>query len=144
MIARRRGHVVTIGSLAGRSAFAGGTAYTGSKHFVVGFSESLMLEVREHGIKVSVVMPGSTRTDFGSGRGAQRHGRWPRTTWLRPWRTCSRRRPNVLVSRVEMRPLTHGWLKGRRPPCSRAAGADPRRPGARRWQIRGPAITFRS
>ena len=65
MVQRGRGYVVTIGSLAGRNTFAGGTAYTGTKHFVNGWSESLMLEVRDRGVRVSVVMPGSVATEFG-------------------------------------------------------------------------------
>lgn len=64
MIARRRGHIVNIASIAGRSAFPGGTGYVATKHAVLGFSESLMLEVREYGVKVSVVMPGSVATDM--------------------------------------------------------------------------------
>lgn len=64
MIARRRGHIVNIASIAGRSAFPGGTGYVATKHAVLGLSESLMLEVREHGVKVSVVMPGSVATDM--------------------------------------------------------------------------------
>jgi NADP-dependent 3-hydroxy acid dehydrogenase YdfG len=65
MLARRAGHVCTIGSIAGRSAFAGGACYTGTKAFVTTWAESLMLEVREQGVKVSVVMPGGVATDFG-------------------------------------------------------------------------------
>ena len=64
MIERRHGHIVNIASIAGRSAFAGGTGYVATKHAVLGFSESLMLEVREHGVRVSVVMPGSVATDM--------------------------------------------------------------------------------
>lgn len=64
MIARGRGHIVNIASIAGRSAFAGGTGYVATKHALLGFSESLMLEVREFGVKVSVVMPGSVATDM--------------------------------------------------------------------------------
>jgi len=64
MIAAQQGHIVNIASIAGRSAFAGGTGYVATKHAVLGFSESLMLEVREFGVKVSVVMPGSVATDM--------------------------------------------------------------------------------
>jgi 3-oxoacyl-[acyl-carrier protein] reductase len=64
MIERRRGHIINIASIAGRSAFPGGTGYVATKHAVLGFSESLMLEVREAGVKVSVVMPGSVATDM--------------------------------------------------------------------------------
>jgi NADP-dependent 3-hydroxy acid dehydrogenase YdfG len=39
MVARRRGHVVVIGSIAGRSGFVGGTAYAGTKHAAMAFAE---------------------------------------------------------------------------------------------------------
>jgi 3-hydroxy acid dehydrogenase / malonic semialdehyde reductase len=64
MVERQRGHVITIGSIAGRNTFAGGSCYSGTKHFVMGFSESLLLEVRDAGVKVSVVMPGSIETEL--------------------------------------------------------------------------------
>ena len=64
MIERRRGHIVIVGSIAGRSAFVGGTAYAASKHAVAGFAECLMLEVRHHGVKVSTINPGSVATAF--------------------------------------------------------------------------------
>lgn len=64
MIHRKRGHVVIIGSIAGRSAFVGGTCYAATKHAAQAFAESLMLEVRDHGVKVSIVNPGSVATDF--------------------------------------------------------------------------------
>ncbi len=64
MVERQRGHVITIGSIAGRNTFAGGSCYAGTKHFVMGFSESLLFEVRESGVKVSVVMPGSVATEL--------------------------------------------------------------------------------
>jgi 3-hydroxy acid dehydrogenase / malonic semialdehyde reductase len=68
MVARGRGDVVTIGSIAGRSAFVGGSCYAATKWAVMAFSESLMLEVRDAGVRrVSVVMPGSVATAFGSG-----------------------------------------------------------------------------
>lgn len=67
MMERGRGHVVIIGSIAGRSAFVGGAGYATTKHAVMGFAENLMLEVRDAGVKVSVVSPGSVATDF-SGR----------------------------------------------------------------------------
>lgn len=64
MVARRHGHVVIIGSIAGRSAWAGGSAYAGTKHAVAGFAESLLMEVRDQGVKVSVVNPGGVATEF--------------------------------------------------------------------------------
>ena len=56
--------VINIGSLAGKNAFAGGSAYNASKFGLIGFSEALMQEVRHDGIRVSYIMPGSVATDF--------------------------------------------------------------------------------
>ncbi len=64
MLERRRGHIVIIGSISGRSAFVGGSCYAATKAFVNAFAESLMLEVRDKDVKVSVVNPGSVATGF--------------------------------------------------------------------------------
>jgi 3-oxoacyl-[acyl-carrier protein] reductase len=61
---RRRGTVVNVASLAGRNGFVGGTAYTASKHAVLGFSRSLMLEVRRDQVRVIAVCPGSVDTSM--------------------------------------------------------------------------------
>lgn len=62
MINRKSGTIINIASLAGKNGFPGGTMYAATKHAVMGFTKSLMLEVREHNIKVSVVCPGSVST----------------------------------------------------------------------------------
>ena len=59
---RREGTIVNVASLAGRNGFVGGTAYTASKHAVLGFSRSLMLEVRKDNVRVVAVCPGSVDT----------------------------------------------------------------------------------
>ena len=59
---RREGTGVNVASLAGRNGFVGGTAYTASKHAVLGFARSLMLEVRKDGVRVVTVCPGSVDT----------------------------------------------------------------------------------
>jgi 3-oxoacyl-[acyl-carrier protein] reductase len=59
---KREGTVVSVASLAGRNGFVGGTAYAASKHGVLGFSRSLMLEVRKEGIRVIAICPGSVDT----------------------------------------------------------------------------------
>ena len=60
--------IINIASLAGRNYFATAGAYCASKAGLVAFSESLMLEVRDAGIRVSVVMPGSVATEFSGER----------------------------------------------------------------------------
>jgi 3-oxoacyl-[acyl-carrier protein] reductase len=64
MIKRRKGHIINISSIAGKVGSPNRALYCASKFGVVGFSYSLAEEVREHGIRVSVVCPGSTNTDF--------------------------------------------------------------------------------
>ena len=59
---RKRGTIVNVASLAGRNGFVGGTAYTASKHAVLGFSRSLMLELRKENIRVIAICPGSVDT----------------------------------------------------------------------------------
>jgi 3-oxoacyl-[acyl-carrier protein] reductase len=51
-----------VASLAGRNGFAGGTAYAASKHAVLGFARSLMLEVRKENVRIVTVCPGSVDT----------------------------------------------------------------------------------
>ena len=62
MRARGRGDIVNVASLAARNGFAGGSAYVASKHAVLGFGRSLMLELRKEGIRVITVCPGSVDT----------------------------------------------------------------------------------
>src|SRR6476660_5569884 len=59
---RRRGTIVNVASLAGRNGFVGGTAYVASKHAVLGFSKSLMLEARKDNVRVVAICPGSVET----------------------------------------------------------------------------------
>ncbi|KAB2926271.1 MAG: SDR family NAD(P)-dependent oxidoreductase [Bacteroidetes bacterium] len=64
MSAQRRGDIVTIASLAGKNSFAGGAVYSASKWGIIGFSRSLMLEVRDRNIRVITLCPGSVNTGF--------------------------------------------------------------------------------
>jgi NADP-dependent 3-hydroxy acid dehydrogenase YdfG len=67
MLATGRGAIVNISSLAGRNGIANGAAYSASKHGVIGFSKSLLLEVRALGIRVMTICPGSVNTAFFDG-----------------------------------------------------------------------------
>ena len=62
MIERGGGAVVNIGSVSGKSGEANGAAYSASKFGLIGFTQSLYEEVREHGIKVAVILPGFVDT----------------------------------------------------------------------------------
>ncbi len=61
---KTKGYIITIASLAGTNFFAGGSAYNASKFGLVGFTQAMMLDVRNDGIKVSTIMPGSVATYF--------------------------------------------------------------------------------
>ena len=61
---KSKGYYITISSLAGTNFFAGGSAYNASKFGVTGFTQSVMLDLRKHNIKVSTIMPGSVATHF--------------------------------------------------------------------------------
>jgi NAD(P)-dependent dehydrogenase (short-subunit alcohol dehydrogenase family) len=98
------GFIVNIGSLAGKHAFAGGEAYNASKFGLAGFSEAIMLDLRQQDIRVTTIMPGSVRTEFG--RGGSDGADWKvlpehvAETVVHLLRMPAR----SLASRVEMRP----------------------------------------
>jgi 3-oxoacyl-[acyl-carrier protein] reductase len=62
MISKGEGAVINIGSISGKSGEANGSAYSASKFGLIGFTQSLYEEVREHGIKVAVILPGFVDT----------------------------------------------------------------------------------
>ncbi len=64
MIRARYGELVFISSLAGKNSFKGGAGYCATKWGLRGFAGSLMLEVREHNIRVTTIFPGSVDTSF--------------------------------------------------------------------------------
>lgn len=106
MIENKKGTVINIASLAGKNAFKGGTMYSATKHAVLGFSKSLMLEVREYNVKVAAVCPGSVDTEFFTTAGVQKTG----TRLLTPSdvaevvMTIINLPPNALLSEVDLRP----------------------------------------
>ena len=61
---KSKGYFISISSLAGTNFFAGGSAYNASKFGVTGFTQSVMLDLRQHNVKVSTIMPGSVSTNF--------------------------------------------------------------------------------
>lgn len=58
------GHIVNIASMAGKIGSAKSTSYTATKHAVLGFTNSLRMELRSDGIAVSAINPGPIDTDF--------------------------------------------------------------------------------
>ena len=64
MIERQQGRIINVASTAGLVRTPAGVMYGASKTFVVSFSELLAREVRRHGVKVTAVCPGLTRSEF--------------------------------------------------------------------------------
>jgi 3-oxoacyl-[acyl-carrier protein] reductase len=64
MIKQASGDIVNIASLAGKNSFVNGTGYAATKWALRGWASSLMLEVRQHNIRVVTVFPGSVDTTF--------------------------------------------------------------------------------
>jgi NAD(P)-dependent dehydrogenase (short-subunit alcohol dehydrogenase family) len=74
MIRQGRGDIINISSLAGRNTFAGGGIYCASKWGVLGLSGCMAEDLRDKGIRVTVICPGSVATEF-SGRGPRQQGK---------------------------------------------------------------------
>lgn len=100
-----KGYIFTISSLAGTNFFAKGTAYNASKFGLTGFTQALMLDLRQDDVKVTTIMPGSVSSHFG--------GRSPEDG--KDWRIqpedigqltvdLLKMHPRTLPSKVEVRP----------------------------------------
>ena len=101
-----KGHLINISSISGRLPLAGGSGYAATKYAVTGFSDSLFLEVRNHGIKVTTIFPGSVDSQ------SHRHGPDEDSDWkVRPeevGEACHHAlmtRQTNLISHLEIRPL---------------------------------------
>jgi 3-oxoacyl-[acyl-carrier protein] reductase len=105
MIRQGGGEIIIISSLAGKNTFAGGGLYCASKWGVQGLSGCMAEDLRDHGIRVSVVCPGSVATEF-SGRGPKDKGKA-----LQPEDVAHAveavvtQRPGSLMSEMHVRPL---------------------------------------
>jgi 3-hydroxy acid dehydrogenase/malonic semialdehyde reductase len=68
MVARRRGHIINLGSVAGTYPYPGGNAYGGSKAFVHQFSLNVRSDLHGTGVRVTCVEPGMADTEFSTVR----------------------------------------------------------------------------
>ncbi|MFT5668153.1 MAG: 3-hydroxy acid dehydrogenase/malonic semialdehyde reductase [Vicingaceae bacterium] len=68
MIERKAGHIVNIGSIAGKEVYAKGNVYCSTKHAVEGITKALRMDLLPHKIKVSAVCPGAVDTEFSTVR----------------------------------------------------------------------------
>lgn len=103
MIKARKGTIINIASLAGKNSFVGGTMYSASKHALLGFTKSLMLELREYEIKVASVCPGSVDSDFNGGINTKKKILTPRDVADAVYAIINLP-PNALLSDLDLRP----------------------------------------
>lgn len=64
MIARKQGHIVNMGSVAGKDVYEKGNAYCGSKFAVDALSKAMRIDLLKHNIKVTAIHPGAVETEF--------------------------------------------------------------------------------
>ncbi len=102
-----KGYLITIASLAGTNFFASASAYNASKFGLVGFTQAVMLDVRNDGIKVTTIMPGSVATHFND------HEPSEKDAWkIQPEdigqmvADLLKMNPRTLPSKIEVRPTT--------------------------------------
>lgn len=100
-----KGYLITIASLAGTNFFAKGAAYNASKFGLVGFTQAVMLDVRQSGVKATTIMPGSVTSYFNN------HTPNPADEWkIQPEDLGElvvdllQMHPRTLPSKVEVRP----------------------------------------
>ena len=105
-IEQKRGHIINLSSISGKVPLPGGSGYAATKFAVAGFSQSLLHEVREHGIKVTTIYPGSVDSE------SHRHDASADYSWkVTPeeiGQACSfilRGDPGTVISELEIRPL---------------------------------------
>lgn len=100
-----KGYLITIASLAGTNFFAKGAAYNASKFGLVGFTQAVMLDLRQSGVKATTIMPGSVTSHFNN------HMPNPDDAWkIQPEDIGQlvvdllKMHPRTLPSKVEVRP----------------------------------------
>ncbi|WP_417876725.1 SDR family NAD(P)-dependent oxidoreductase [Winogradskyella sediminis] len=64
MTERKSGHIINIGSSAGKEVYPNGNVYCGSKHAVLAITEGMRIDLNPFGIKVGAVNPGLVETEF--------------------------------------------------------------------------------
>lgn len=102
---KTKGYYITISSLAGTNFFPSGAAYNASKFGLTGFTQSVMLDLRQSGINVSTIMPGSVATHFNN------HEPNPSDSWKIQKEDLGKlvvdlleMNPRTLPSKIEVRP----------------------------------------
>lgn len=64
MVARKSGHIVNLGSIAGKGVYPNGAVYCATKHAVDALSQGMRMDMLPYGIRVTQVCPGAVNTEF--------------------------------------------------------------------------------
>ena len=64
LIGNKKGHIINVGSIAGKEVYANGNVYCATKHAVDALNKGMRIDLLPHGIKVSAVNPGMVETEF--------------------------------------------------------------------------------
>ena len=107
----KSGDIINIASLAGRNAFKGGAGYATTKWAMIGFARCLMLEVRDHNIRVITICPGSVDTEFSPNTDKNKDSkRVPKADDIAQVVIDAITMPrHVMVSEIDVRPTNPNW-----------------------------------
>lgn len=104
MVARKRGDIFFMSSIAGLDAYPNGTAYCAAKFGVTGLAKVLREETREHGVRVCCVHPGATWTPSWMGSGVAEERVMPAEDVARAFFDVYRLGRNTVVEEIVLRP----------------------------------------
>jgi short-subunit dehydrogenase len=101
---QRHGHIFTICSIASLAAYPGGGAYSISKYALLGFTKNLRQELKDHGIKVTAVIPGAVYTDSWKGSGVAEERIMEAEDVAKIIFAASQLSPQAVVEEIVLRP----------------------------------------
>jgi short-subunit dehydrogenase len=104
MKAQGAGHIFTICSIASLAAYPGGGAYGISKFALLGFTKNLRQELKEHGIKVTAIIPGAVYTDSWKGSGVAEERIMEAEDIAKTIFAASQLSPQAVVEEIVLRP----------------------------------------
>lgn len=111
MVARGKGQIVFITSDAAQRTFANGSLYCASKYAQYAFASALRQELRPHGVKVTVLMPGLVASYFNDSSPESAE----KADWLRPSDVADAVAyavsvpENVIVDEITLHPMSQDW-----------------------------------
>lgn len=105
MIQRRTGQIINISSLAGKNTFKNGSIYCASKWGLMGLTGCMAEDLRDYGIRVSAVCPGSVATEFSTHSGRDFSKLLQADDVAHAVATLVTQGPTSFISEIQMRPL---------------------------------------